>query len=56
MQLSEMGTKEFRRRLDAVSADRAKLMAGIASEEYATTVSTLERMARNLGWTSPERA
>ena len=56
MQLSEMGTKEFRRRLDAVSADRAMVMAGIASEEYATTVSTLERMARNLGWTSPERA
>ena len=56
MQLSEMGTKEFRRRLDAVSADRAKVMAGIASEEYAMTVSTLERMARNLGWTSPEGA
>jgi hypothetical protein len=56
MQLTEMGTKEFRRLLDAVSADRAQVMAGIASEEYATTVATLERMARNLGWTSPERA
>jgi hypothetical protein len=42
MQLTEMGTKEFRRLLDAVSADRAKVMNGIASEEYATTVSTLE--------------
>lgn len=56
MELTELGTREFRRLLDAVSADRSKLMAGIASEEYAATVSTLERMARNLGWTSPERA
>ena len=56
MQLTELGTKEFQRLLDAVSADRAKVMNGIASENYATTVSTLEHMARNLGWTTPERA
>ena len=56
MELTEMGTKEFRRLLDAVSTDRASAMNGIAAEEYATTVSTLEHMARNLGWTPPERA
>jgi hypothetical protein len=55
-QLTEMGTKEFLRLLNTVSADRAKVTNGIASGEYATTVSTLEHMARNLGWTMPERA
>jgi hypothetical protein len=29
-------------------------MIGIAPEEYASTVSVLERMARNLGWTPLE--
>lgn len=51
--LTETGTTEFQHLLDAVSADRATMMAGVAPEAYATTVSTLERMARNLGWTSP---
>jgi hypothetical protein len=46
-----LGTREFARLLDLVSADRKKLMVGIAPEEYASTVSVLERMARNLGWT-----
>jgi hypothetical protein len=56
MELTELGTREFQRLLGVVSADRSTLMAGIAPEEYASTVSTLERMARNLGWTPPERA
>jgi hypothetical protein len=55
MELTELGTEEFRRLLDLVSADRSRLLAGIASEDYAATVSTLERMARNLGWISLER-
>ncbi len=52
--LTDAGTTEFQRLLEAVSADRSTMMAGVASDEYAATVSTLERMARNLGWTSPE--
>jgi hypothetical protein len=54
LDLSELGTIESARLLELVSTDRTTLMIGIAPEEYASTVSVLERMARNLGWTSPE--
>jgi hypothetical protein len=50
VELTELGTKEFARLLELVSADRTTLMIGIAPEEYASAVSVLERMARNLGW------
>jgi hypothetical protein len=51
--LTEQGRTEFQRILSRVSTDRASMMADIAPEEYASTVSVLERMARNLGWTPP---
>jgi hypothetical protein len=54
LDLTELGAIESARLLELVSADRTTLMIGIAPEEYASTVSVLERMARNLGWTSPE--
>ena len=54
LELTELGTNEFARLLELVSADRTALMIGIAPEEYASIVSVLERMARNLGWTPPE--
>lgn len=54
LELTQLGTNEFARLLEVVSADRTTLMIGIAPEEYASTVSALERMARNLGWTPPE--
>jgi hypothetical protein len=54
LELTELGTNEFARLLELVSADRTTLMIGIAPEEYASTVSVLERMARNLGWTPLE--
>lgn len=50
MTLTELGTQEFARLLDLVSADRKTLMLGIEPSEYASTISVLERMARNLGW------
>lgn len=53
--LTELGTREFERLLDAVSADRAALMTGITPDEYAALVATLETMARNLGWLPPGR-
>jgi DNA-binding MarR family transcriptional regulator len=52
--LTEQGKREFQRVLSQVSTDRASMMAGIAPEEYASTVSMLERIARNLGWTPPD--
>ena len=51
LDLTELGAIESARLLELVSADRTTLMIGIAPEEYASTVSVLERMARNLGWT-----
>ena len=54
LELTELGTNEFARLLELVSGDRTTLMMGIAPEEYASTVSVLERMARNLGWTPLE--
>jgi hypothetical protein len=50
VELTELGTTEFQRLLAVVSTDREKLMVDINPDEYASTVSTLERMARNLGW------
>jgi hypothetical protein len=54
LELTELGTNEFERLLTLVSADRTTLMIGITPDEYASTVSVLERMARNLGWTPLE--
>jgi DNA-binding MarR family transcriptional regulator len=54
LELTELGTNEFERLLTLVSADRTTLMIGITPDEYASTVSVLERMARNLGWTPRE--
>ena len=54
LELTVLGTNEFERLLELVSADRTTLMIGIAPEEYASTASVLERMARNLGWTPLE--
>ena len=54
LELTVLGTNEFARLLELVSADRTTLMIGIAPEEYASTASVLERMARNLGWTPLE--
>jgi hypothetical protein len=56
MELTELGTREFERLLESVSADRKKLMAGIEPDAYATTVAALEKMAQNLGWGSPDTA
>jgi DNA-binding MarR family transcriptional regulator len=53
LELTELGTNEFARLHELVSADRTTLMIDVAPEEYASTVSVLERMARNLGWTPP---
>ena len=43
LELTELGTSEFARLLELVSADRTSLMIGVAPEEYASAVSVLER-------------
>jgi hypothetical protein len=42
-------TREYRRGL----GDKAR--EGVSDEDYATTVATLEKMARNLGWDEDDR-
>ena len=54
LELTELGANEFARLLELISADRTSLMIGVTPEEYASTVSVLETMARNLGWTPVE--
>jgi hypothetical protein len=42
-------TREYRKTLGATARD------GISDEDYATTMATLEKMARNLGWSEDQR-
>lgn len=42
-------TRDYRRTLGATARD------GISDEDYATTMATLEKMARNLGWDDSQR-
>jgi hypothetical protein len=42
-------TREYRRTLGVTARD------GISDEDYATTMATLEKMARNLGWSEEQR-
>ncbi|MBM7821066.1 DNA-binding MarR family transcriptional regulator [Cellulosimicrobium cellulans] len=44
------GNHAYHDLLDAVSVSRERVADGISRAEYAQTVATLERMARNLGW------
>lgn len=44
------GNHAYHDLLDAVSLSRERVGEGISRAEYAQTVATLERMARNLGW------
>lgn len=46
------GNHAYHDLLDAVSLSRERVAEGITREEYAQTVATLERMARNLGWSA----
>jgi DNA-binding MarR family transcriptional regulator len=45
------GNHAYHDLLDAVSRSRERVAEGISPERYATTVATLQQMARNLGWT-----
>lgn len=48
--LTELGQDAFGRLADVVDATRELVAEGVAEEDYATTLATLERMARNFGW------
>src|ERR1700709_1691253 len=49
-ELTERGHGALDRLTNVVAEQRTVMAAGVAESEYLTTTSTLERMARNLGW------
>ena len=49
-ELTERGTLAFERLADVVATQRTVMTAGLSPDEYEATVGSLERMARNLGW------
>ena len=48
--LTELGREAFGRLAEVVNATRDLVAEGVDETDYATTLATLERMARNLGW------
>jgi NADPH-dependent 2,4-dienoyl-CoA reductase/sulfur reductase-like enzyme len=49
-ELTERGRTAFDKLESVVAAQRTIMAEGIGPDEYEQTVSVLERMARNLGW------
>jgi hypothetical protein len=49
-ELTERGHGALDRLTKVVAEQRTVMSAGVAESEYRTTTSTLETMARNLGW------
>jgi hypothetical protein len=49
-ELTERGRAALDRLTNVVAQQRTVMSAGVAEDEYLTTISTLERMAVNLGW------
>jgi DNA-binding MarR family transcriptional regulator len=49
-ELTDRGRTAFEKLATVVGANREVVANGLTEQEYATTVATLERMARNLGW------
>ena len=49
-ELTERGHGALDRLTNVVAGQRTDMASGVAESEYLTTIGTLERMARNLGW------
>lgn len=54
--MTERGTHAFERLGSVIAQLRSRMSEGVSEEEYDTTVRTLERMARNLGWDASDRS
>lgn len=54
-ELTDRGRAALDRLTTVVAEQRTAMAAGLSEAEYLTTVATLERMARNLGWTDPDQ-
>lgn len=53
-ELTERGRSALDRLTTVVTQQRTTMAEGVTEENYLTTVGTLERIARNLGWTNPD--
>ncbi|MGJ9403341.1 MarR family winged helix-turn-helix transcriptional regulator [Arthrobacter sp. KK5.5] len=51
--LTERGATSLDRLTELVDSMREESSAGVSPEDYSTTVSSLRRMALNLGWNDP---
>jgi DNA-binding PadR family transcriptional regulator len=49
-ELTERGRSALDRLTDVVAAQRTLMTEGLSQQQYDDTLATLERMARNLGW------
>lgn len=49
-EMTDRGRTAFSTLAGVVNQQRAQVASGITEPEFETTVSTLEKMARNLGW------
>ncbi|MCU1508776.1 MAG: transcriptional regulator [Glaciihabitans sp.] len=49
-ELTERGMVAFTRLSEVVQANRERATDGVSRQEYDATLATLERVARNLGW------
>ncbi|GCE75550.1 MarR family winged helix-turn-helix transcriptional regulator [Cellulomonas biazotea] len=52
--LSADGTEHCEALAERVDGFRERSTQGVAADEHATTISVLQRIAANLGWTTPE--
>lgn len=52
-QLTERGRAALDRLTGVVTVQRTAMSEGMTEQQYATTVTVLETMARNLGWSDP---
>lgn len=50
VELTDTGRDAYESALGRIQGLRQSMTAGIADADYATTIATLEAMARNLGW------
>ena len=53
--LTESGREARERLSETVSGIRARVAGAVSEEDFATTIATLEAVARQLGWTPGER-
>src|ERR1700712_2203162 len=49
-ELTERGHGALDRLTNVVAGQRTDMSAGVSEDQYLTTITTLERMATNLGW------